>query len=74
MLQTAVKTYIPVATVTDCESLGEVYFRGWRTTSPEQCREDVEFSIQDLMYNAVVAHRKALGPVEGGINKVKTRM
>ena len=37
----------------------------------EQCKADVEFAIQDIMYNAVVAFREPVGKVEGGINKVK---
>lgn len=36
----------------------------------EQRRADIEFAIQDLMYHAVVACRKPLGVIEGGVNKV----
>lgn len=69
MLQKSVKKFIPLASVSECESLGEIYFKAWRMI-PEERRADVEFSIQDLMYNAVVAYRKPLGTVEGGVNKV----
>lgn len=37
----------------------------------EESRSDIEFSIQDLMYHAVVANRKSVGAIEGGVNKVK---
>lgn len=69
MLQKSMKKCIPLATIADCESIGEVLFKAWRM-APEEYREAVEFSIQDLMYNAVVAHRKPLGVIEGGVNKV----
>jgi len=70
MLKETVKKFIPIASVNDCEALGEVFFRGWRTITSEQFRADVEFSIQDIMYSAVLAHRKPVGVVEGGVNKV----
>ena len=69
MVQKSIKKFIPVASVSDCESLGEIYFKAWRMM-PETSREAVEFSIQDLMYNAVVAYRSPLGAVEGGVNKL----
>lgn len=69
MLQKTMKKCIPLATIADCESMGEIFFKAWRM-APEECREAIEFSIQDLMYNAVVAHRKPLGVIEGGVNKV----
>lgn len=74
MLHEAVKKYIPIASLADCEAIGEVYYKGWRTADSngkEDTRADVEFSIQDLMYHAVVANRKPVGAVEGGVNKVE---
>lgn len=69
VLQKTVKKFIPLATVNDCESLGEIYFKAWRMATEER-RADIEFAIQDLMYHAVVACRKPLGVIEGGVNKV----
>ena len=69
-LHKSLKNLIPLASISDCEAIGEIYFKAWRTIS-ENCRAEVEFSIQDLMYHAVVAQRKPLGAVEGGFNKVR---
>lgn len=70
MTQQTVKKFVPVSKTADCEALGEVYFKAWRMALSEECRADVEFAIQDLMYNAVVAFREPIGEVEGGVNKV----
>ena len=67
----AIKKQLPVSTLMECESFGDIYFRGWRT-SPEECRTEIEFSIQDLMFHAVVAYRKPLGALDVGVNKVRT--
>lgn len=67
-LHETVKKQLPISSLTECESYGDIYFRGWKT-SPEECRTDIEFVIQDLMYNAVVAIRKPLGALDTGINK-----
>ena len=68
--QQTIKKYIPISNITDCEAIGEVYFKAWRMALSEECRADVEFAIQDLMYNAVVAVREPIGEVVGGVNKV----
>ena len=69
------KKYIPISNIADCEALGEVYYKGWRSADSngnEEAKKDVEFSIQDLMVHAVTANRKSVGPVEGGVNKART--
>lgn len=69
-MQKSIKKFIPLATTSDCESLGEIYFKAWRSAVTEESRADIEFSIQDIMYNAVIAFRTPIGAVEGGVNKV----
>ena len=69
-LQKSFKKFIPLATISDCEYLGEIYFKAWRSALVEQSRADIEFSIQDMMYSAVTAFRTPVGAVEGGVNKV----
>lgn len=70
MAQQTIKQHIPIASIADCEAIGEVYFKAWRMALSEQSRADVEFAIQDITYNAVVALREPVGKVEGGLNKV----
>ena len=69
MLHQAIKKTLPLMNATDCENVGEIYFRAWRHPS-ERTRAEVESSIQDLMYHAVVANRRPLGALEVGNNKV----
>ena len=68
-LHQSVKEHLPVSTLSECESYGDIYFRGWRT-APDECKTDIEFVIQDLMYNAVIAYRKPLGALDCAVNKV----
>lgn len=69
MLQKAMKKQIPLATIADCDSMGDIYYKAWRM-APEECRGEIEYLIQDLMYCAVVAQREPLGVIRGGVNKV----
>ena len=69
-LHETVKKQLPTSSLTECESYGDIYFRGWKII-PDESKTDIEFVIQDLMYNAVVAIRKPLGALDCGVNKVQ---
>ena len=70
MVHNEVKRNITLLNPSECRLYGDIYFRAWKETT-EDCRAQVESSIQDLMMLAVIAFRKPVGAVNGGVNRVR---